>query len=1093
MVNFTVDEVRKLMDKPSNVRNMSVIAHVDHGKSTLTDSLLAKCGIISSAKAGDARATDTRQDEQDRGITIKSTAISLYGELPSEEDLKDIQNQKTEGNGFLINLIDSPGHVDFSSEVTAALRVTDGALVVVDTVEGVCVQTETVLRQALAERIKPVVVINKVDRALLELQVSKEDLYQSFSRTIESVNVVISTYLDKSMGDLQVYPYKGTVAFGSGLHGWAFTVRQFATRYAKKFGVDRNKMMERLWGDNYFNPHTKKWTTKSSHEGKELERAFNQFILDPIFKIFSAVMNFKKDEVTTLLSKLDLKLEAADKDKEGKQLLKAVMKTFLPAADSLMEMMILHLPSPVTAQKYRVETLYEGPQDDEAAIAIRDCDPQGSPHAGRFYAFGRVFAGTVRSGLKVRIQGPNYVPGKKEDLFIKAIQRTVLMMGGKVDPIDDMPAGNIVGLVGIDQFLLKSGTLTTTDTAHNMKVMKFSVSPVVQRSVQVKNAQDLPKLVEGLKRLSKSDPCVLTSSNESGEHVVAGAGELHLEICLNDLENDHAGVPLIISDPVVGYRESIAGKSSMTALSKSPNKHNRIYMTAEPIDEELALAIEAGKISPREDFKTRARTLADDFGWDVTDARKIWCFGPDTQGPNLLVDQTKAVQYLNEIKDSVVSGFQWATREGPVAEEPMRGVRWNIMDVTLHADAIHRGAGQIMPTTRRVLYASTLLSEPALQEPVFLVEIQVPEQAMGGVYGVLTRRRGHVFAEEQRPGTPLFTIKAYLPVMESFGFNADLRQGTGGQAFPQMVFDHWQVLPGGSPLDNTSKVGGIVNTIRKRKGLKIEVPDVSNIRLDNIQEALSSFDFAQADPGHGPVYIEGAGTGDVLRVDFLELETADYGWTAIFPGFGILADEFANKPPALRMWDLRGAAERRYIEFPTTSEHLKGKIRVPFSPFLGTIGIAPVEGGDHPMADGALLSAGNGHAAQGDGEICGTAVETPMRCRLRVTVEKGANAKSWCANGPAIVTAPRETRPELDVVAKDDGREFMALGVDADMREATRKAVRGVLAWIVAEKGMERDEAYMLASVAGSLKLTEVVDMPNYVVGFGIPLGIFVD
>ncbi|KAK8867811.1 P-loop containing nucleoside triphosphate hydrolase protein [Apiospora arundinis] len=839
MVNFTVDEIRKLMDKPTNVRNMSVIAHVDHGKSTLTDSLLAKCGIISSAKAGDARATDTRQDEQDRGITIKSTAISLYGELPQEDDIKDIQNQKTDGNGFLINLIDSPGHVDFSSEVTAALRVTDGALVVVDTVEGVCVQTETVLRQALSERIKPVVIINKVDRALLELQVSKEDLYQSFSRTIESVNVVISTYLDKTLGDLQVYPYKGTVAFGSGLHGWAFTIRQFATRYAKKFGVDRNKMMERLWGDNYFNPHTKKWTTKSSHEGKELERAFNQFILDPIFKIFAAVMNFKKDEITTLLSKLELKLDAGDKDKEGKQLLKAVMRTFLPAADSLMEMMILHLPSPVTAQKYRVETLYEGPQDDEAAIAIRDCDSKGplmlyvskmvpTSDKGRFYAFGRVFAGTVKSGLKVRIQGPNYVPGKKEDLFIKAIQRTVLMMGGKVDPIDDMPAGNIVGLVGIDQFLLKSGTLTTSETAHNLKVMKFSVSPVVQRSVQVKNAQDLPKLVEGLKRLSKSDPCVLTSSNESGEHVVAGAGELHLEICLNDLENDHAGVPLIISDPVVGYRESIAGKSSMTALSKSPNKHNRIYMTAEPIDEELALAIEAGKISPREDFKTRARTLADDFGWDVTDARKIWCFGPDTQGPNLLVDQTKAVQYLNEIKDSVVSGFQWATREGPVAEEPMRGVRWNIMDVTLHADAIHRGAGQIMPTTRRVLYASTLLSEPALQEPVFLVEIQVPEQAMGGVYGVLTRRRGHVFAEEQRPGTPLFTIKAYLPVMESFGFNADLRQGTGGQAFPTLVFDHWQVLPGGSPLDNTSKVGGIVQTIRKRKGLKVDVPDVSN-------------------------------------------------------------------------------------------------------------------------------------------------------------------------------------------------------------------------------------------------------------------------
>ncbi|KAH9459877.1 hypothetical protein Pst134EB_008094 [Puccinia striiformis f. sp. tritici] len=255
MVNFTVDQVRGLMNKRANVRNMSVIAHVDHGKSTLTDSLLSKAGIIASARAGEARATDTRADEQERGITIKSTAISMFFEIPPE-DLADIK-QATDGTEFLINLIDSPGHVDFSSEVTVALRVTDGALVVVDCVDGVCVQTETVLRQALTERIKPVVIINKVDRALLELQVSKEDLYQSFCRTVESVNVIIATYNDKVLGDVQVYPEKGTVAFGSGLHGWAFSLRQFSKRYAKKFGVDPDKMMARLWGDNYFNPKTK--------------------------------------------------------------------------------------------------------------------------------------------------------------------------------------------------------------------------------------------------------------------------------------------------------------------------------------------------------------------------------------------------------------------------------------------------------------------------------------------------------------------------------------------------------------------------------------------------------------------------------------------------------------------------------------------------------------------------------------------------------------------------------------------------------------------------------------------------------------------
>jgi len=406
------------------------------------------------------------------------------------------------------------------------------------------VQTETVLRQALGERIKPVVIINKVDRALLELQVSKEDLYQSFLRTIESVNVIISTYHDDTLGDVQVYPDRGTVAFGSGLHGWGFTLRQFASRYAKKFGVDKDKMMAKLWGDNFFNPATKKWSTKSTDaDDKPLERAFSQFVLDPIFKIFESVMNFQKEKIAPMLEKLDIKLAQDERELEGKALLKVIMRKFLPAGDSLLEMIVINLPSPATAQRYRVETLYEGPMDDESAISIRDCDPKGplvlyvskmvpTSDKGRFYAFGRVFSGTVRSGPKIRIQGPNYLPGKKEDLFVKSVQRTVLMMGRYVEPIEDCPAGNIIGLVGIDQFLLKTGTLTTSETAHNMKVMKFSVSPVVQVAVEVKNAADLPKLVEGLKRLSKSDPCVQAWIADTGEHIVAGAGELHLEICL---------------------------------------------------------------------------------------------------------------------------------------------------------------------------------------------------------------------------------------------------------------------------------------------------------------------------------------------------------------------------------------------------------------------------------------------------------------------------------------------------------------------------------------------------------------------------------
>ncbi|GJE89236.1 eukaryotic translation elongation factor 2 [Phanerochaete sordida] len=837
MVNFTVAQVRQLMDKPTNIRNMSVIAHVDHGKSTLTDSLVSKAGIIASAKAGETRFTDTREDEKERGITIKSTAISMYFEV-DKEDVNAIK-QKTDGNEFLINLIDSPGHVDFSSEVTAALRVTDGALVVVDCVEGVCVQTETVLRQALTERIKPVVVINKVDRAFLELQVAKEELYQSFTRTIEDVNVIISTYHDAVLGDVQVYPDRGTVAFASGLHGWAFTLRNFARRYGKRFGIDEEKIMSKLWGDNFFNSATRKWSTKSTDaDGKPLERAFNMFVLDPIFKIFDAVMNNKKDAVTLMLDKLDIKLAGAERELEGKALLKVVMRKFLPAGDSLLEMIVLHLPSPAAAQQYRAETLYEGPLDDETALGIRACDPAGplclyvskmvpTSERGRFFAFGRVFSGTVHGGQRVRIQGPNYVPGRREDLYVKAVQRTVLMMGRAVEPIADCPAGNIVGLVGIDQFLLKSGTLTTSETAHNMKVMKFSVSPVVQVAVEVKNAADLPKLVEGLKRLSKSDPCVQAFTSPAGEHIVAGPGELHLEICLKDLEEDHAGVPLKISEPVVGYRETVKASSSIVALSKSQNKHNRLYASASPLGDELTQAIEAGRVSARDDFKARARVLADEYGWDVTDARKIWCFGPDTTGANLLVDATKGVQYMNEIKDSCVAAFQESTQAGVLAGEALRGVRFNVLDATLHTDAIHRGGGQIIQAARRVCHAAHLLADPGLQEPVYLVEIQCPEGAIGGIYSVLNRRRGQVVSEEQRAGTPMFTVKAFLPVMESFGFNTDLRAATSGQAFPQMVFDHWELM-NGSPLEKDSKLEAVVKAIRTRKGMSPEIPPLDH-------------------------------------------------------------------------------------------------------------------------------------------------------------------------------------------------------------------------------------------------------------------------
>jgi len=710
----------------------------------------------------------------------------------------------------------------------------------VDCIEGCAVQTETVLRQSLQERVKPCLFVNKVDRCILELQMEPEDMYSRFRKAIEDVNVIIATYHDELMGDVQVSPDKGTVAFGSGLHGWGFNVERFAKIYAAKMGVDKEKMMKRLWGDNFFNAKKKTWTNVQQPEGctEALPRAFCQFIMTPINQLMRAIMDDHKDKYEKMMTTLGIVLKGDDKQLTGKPLMKRTMQIWINAADTLLSMIVTRLPSPRAAQKYRVENLYEGPMDDAAAKAIRSCDRDGplmmyvskmipTSDKGRFYAFGRVFSGTIATGQKVRIQGPHYKPGAKEDLNIKNVQRTVLMMGRTTEQIADVPCGNTVALVGIDGYLLKSGTITTLDDAHNIADMKYSVSPVVKVAVKVKDGKDLPKLVEGLKKLSKSDPLVVCTTEESGEHVIAGCGELHVEICLKDLKEEYAQCDFTVSDPVVSYRETVADESNVTCLAKSPNKHNRIYLKAEPMDEELNKAIEEGKCGPKADPKERATKLKTDFSWDENAARKIWCWGPETDGANVVVDVTQGVQYLLEIKEHVTSAFQWATKEGPLCEENMRGIRFNIQDVTLHTDAIHRGAGQIMPPTRRACFAAEMTAKPTLQEPMFLVEITCPQEAMSGVYNAINLRRGVVFEENPREGTPLIQSKAHLPVSESFGFVAALRQATSGQAFPQCVFSHWENLSGDC-MSVGSKMEELVLQIRKRKNLKVEMPKLGD-------------------------------------------------------------------------------------------------------------------------------------------------------------------------------------------------------------------------------------------------------------------------
>lgn len=834
MTEQRVLTITQLMRVPERIRNFSIIAHIDHGKTTLVDSLLAKGALLRTEDIGVARSLDTKPMEKEKGITISSTVVTVAF------------NHKD--TAYLINLVDSPGHVDFNGEVSAALRVTDGALVVVDLIERVSVQTETVVRQALAEHIRPVLHINKLDRGLLEMHWTSEEMYQNMARVVEDVNVVLATYRDEVLGDVSVDPLAGSVSFGSGKQGWAFTLPQFARIYAARTGMPVDRILKRLWGDHFYDPETKKFVgSPKSASGKTLPRFFCQVVMDPLIRVFSTFgpsvsIDAPRDEnMDKVLKGIGVTISPSkwNSFKSSSDRIKHIMQTWLPAGDALTELVVEHLPSPKEAQKYRAEALYTGPMDSEVARAVRDCDPNGpliffvskmvpTRDEKRMLCFGRVFSGTMRAGAKVRVLGPGYNPENTHhtaaDLVVdKAVQRiNIQIRFDNMESIEYASAGNLVAVMGLDSYIQKTATITDNPDAHVIRSVKFSVSPVVAVAVEPKSASDLPKLIDALRHLAKANQMLRITTSDKGENIIAGVGELHLEVALEDLkELLGRDIQLVISRPVVDFCETVTTASSITTVAKSVNKHNRVHFTAEPLP--AGMCSYAQQCS--NDTKERLRLLCDKYpeSIDMNKAKKIWFFGPEEDWQNMLTESTVGVQLIHNIKDSVRGGFQAATAEGVLCGEPLRDVAFHLVDATIHPDNKHAGFGQIMPAARRAMQAAQLVSNPRLMEPIYLVDIQAPIDCSGAIHNVLSKRRGFIVSSDQRIGSPIVSTKAHLPVAESFGFVFDLREATGGRAFPSMSVDHWSVIDD-DPFQPGTISNKIVKMIRERKGLPPDLP-----------------------------------------------------------------------------------------------------------------------------------------------------------------------------------------------------------------------------------------------------------------------------
>ncbi|MGM0389135.1 MAG: elongation factor EF-2 [Natrinema limicola] len=715
-----VQECERLMDEPENIRNIAIAAHVDHGKTTLSDNLLAGAGMISDETAGEQLAMDTEEDEQERGITIDAANVSMTHEY--------------EGTNHLINLIDTPGHVDFGGDVTRAMRAVDGALVVVDAVEGAMPQTETVLRQALREGVKPTLFINKVDRLISELQEGPEEMQKRLLAVIQDVNELIRGMTEDmdDIDDWTVSVEDGTVGFGSALYKWGVSMPSM-----QRTGMDFAEIME---------------------------------------------------------------LERADKRQELHE------KT--PLSDVVLDMVCEHFPNPVDAQPRRIPRIWRGDDESDLAEEMRLVDENGDvvfmvtdiamdPHAGEV-ASGRVFSGSLEKGQELYVSG---TAGKNR------VQSVGIYMGGEREEVDHVPAGNIAAVTGLRDAIAGS-TVSSVEMTPFESIEHIS-EPVITKSVEAQTMDDLPKLIETLRQVSKEDPTIqITINEDTGEHLISGQGELHLEVITQRIEKNQ-GIPVNTGEPIVVYREAI-DRASDEVEGISPNRHNRFYISAEPLSEEIVETIRMGEASMNMPELERREALQE-AGMDKEDSQVV----EHIHGTNILLDQTKGIQHLNETMELFIEGLEEALDNGPLANEPVQGTLIRLHDAKLHEDTIHRGPAQVIPATREAVHKSLIDGHIKMMEPMQDVRIDVPNDHMGAASGEIQGRRGRV--DDMYQEGDLMVVEGIAPVDEMIGFASDIRSATEGRA-------SWNTENAGFEFMSDSLQREKIMEIRERKGMKLELP-----------------------------------------------------------------------------------------------------------------------------------------------------------------------------------------------------------------------------------------------------------------------------